>query len=165
MCLQDPVAAEALLLKQALKQRLSRPHRVLAATAEAEPSEAATGNEAVAGAQQTPQLTLQVMQRNASRTAGAAAAAAVPSLEQLLTSVIAPTAYGFTPVSQAYTCKLRPGAAVKCNIAITSSSMTEAYVPGADMYLVWSLNKPGQVNAGKAGSSMQPGAIESHATA
>lgn len=115
-----------------MKQQLTNARRVLATTAE-EPSKAA--------AAAMPQLTVQIMQKNLST----ALPIPSPNVEQLPITVISPVDYGFTVVSQAYTCNLKEGAAVKCNVAITSSSMTNAYRPSADNYLVLSLNTPGQV--------------------
>lgn len=135
--MQDPVAAEALLLRQAMKAHRSHSRKVLSGAAVSEPStKGAVPNVT------EPVLTVQVMQRNASR---AIAAAGGVSPEALPLLVVAPSAYGYTPVSGDFECNLKEGNAVECNIAITKSSLTAAYKPGVDNYLVFSLNTPGQV--------------------
>jgi hypothetical protein len=139
--LQDPAALHELHLKQLLKQQLSHARRVLAAAA---PPDGATPAE-------PPQLTMQLVQRNTSKAAAPAAAA--PSIEELPNAVIAPTAYGFHAVSQAVSCKLKEGQAVKCNAAITSSSLTQDFVAGEENFLALSLNTPGQVRQATAALS------------
>jgi hypothetical protein len=136
LALQDPAAVQELQLKQLMKQQLSHPRRVLAAAAPpGGPPPSAP-----------PQLTMQIVQRNT--TKAAAATAAAPSIEELPNAVLSPAAFGFHPVSQAITCNLKEGQAVKCNAAITSSSLTDAFVAGQENYLVLSLNTPGQVSTG-----------------
>lgn len=129
-----------------MKQQLVNARRVLA-TATKEPSaaeaEITTTTTTTTATTMTPQLTVQVMQKNLSTLLPIQ----LPSVEQLPTSVISPRDYGYTGVSQAFTCNLKEGAAVKCNIAFTSSSLNDAYRPGADSYLVLSLNTPGQVGS------------------
>jgi hypothetical protein len=136
-CPQDPAVAQALLLKQAMKAHLSHARKVLSSAAVSEPSQAGAAPNLT-----QPVLTVQVMQRNTSR---AIAAAGGVSLEALPLLVIAPAAYGYTPVSGDFQCNLKEGNAVKCNIAITKSSLTAAYKPGVENYLAFSLNTPGQV--------------------
>ncbi|WIA39472.1 hypothetical protein OEZ86_005570 [Tetradesmus obliquus] len=132
--LKDPAALQALHLKQLMKQQLSHPRRVLAAAAPPGGPEPSA----------PPQLTMQIMQRNTTKAATAAAAAA-PSIEALPNSVLSPAAYGFHSVSQAVTCNLKEGQAVKCNAAITTSSLSDAFEAGQENFLVLSLNTPGQV--------------------
>jgi hypothetical protein len=130
--LQDPAQLQELHLKQLMKQQLSHARRVLAAAA---PPGGPSPTD-------PPQLTMQIVQRN---TTKAAPAAAAPSIEELPTAVLSPAAYGFHAVSQAITCNLKEGQAVKCNAAFTSSSLTDAFVAGQENFLVLSLNTPGQV--------------------
>jgi hypothetical protein len=87
---------------------------------------------------------MQIVQRNTSKAAAPTAAA--PSIEDLPTTVISPNAYGFHPVSHAVSCNLKEGQAVKCNAAITSSSLTQEFRAGEENFLVLSLNTPGQVS-------------------
>jgi hypothetical protein len=88
---------------------------------------------------------MQIVQRNTSEAAAATAAA--PSIEDLPTTVISPNAYGFHAVSHAVSCNLKEGQAVKCNAAITSSSLTQEFRAGEENFLVLSLNTPGQVSS------------------
>lgn len=113
-----------------LRRQLGKARRVLAAAA----GGASDGTS-------MPQLTVQIMQKNVTKTAPRPS----PAIDDLLASVIPPTDYGMTPVSQAFTCQLKDGASVKCNMAITSSHMTPALRPGENLYLVFSLDTPGQV--------------------
>lgn len=122
-----------------MKQQLSHPHRVLAAAAPPGGPEPSA----------PPQLTMQIMQRNTTKAAAVAAAAA-PSIEALPNAVLSPAAYGFHSVSQAVTCNLKEGQAVKCNAAITTSSLSDAFEEGQENFLVLSLNTPGQVTAATA---------------
>jgi hypothetical protein len=148
--MQDPAAAEALLLRQAMKAHLSHARKVLAGAAVPEPSKAGTAQNLT-----SPVLTVQVMQRNVSHAIAAAAGGVSP--EALPRLVIAPAAYGYTPVSKLFECNLKDGNAVKCNIAITSSSLTDAYKPNVDNFLVFTLNTPGQVrHAHPCRGSLEP---------
>lgn len=133
----DPAQLQALLSghRRALKQQLSHPRRVLGAAAPP-----ADGSSAAAAAV-APQVTMQIMQRNATKSAPVAS----PSVGQLLSSVIPASDYGFSPVSQPFLCHLKDGAAIKCNAAFTEKQMTAAWRRGEDAWLVMSLNVPGQV--------------------
>jgi len=88
-----------------------------------------------------PKLYLALMQRNASDAAGGT----VP-VADLADAVVTPKQYGLVPVTQQRYCQMKHGAASRCLLSFTSKDIDAAlYRPDRPMYLVFSLDQPGQV--------------------
>lgn len=64
----------------------------------------------------------------------------------LSTTVLTPEQYGFKAVSYHRHCQLKDGAATSCQIQFTSSSLSSSYQAGQPLYLVFSMESPGQVS-------------------
>ncbi|GBF88485.1 hypothetical protein Rsub_01198 [Raphidocelis subcapitata] len=135
----DPLAAAAAPMSAAAAAALGLPalrslpsRRVLAAAAAP-----AAADEAPA-----PKLLVSLMQRNATAPPPAAA---VP-LASLAESIVTPQQLGLVPIAPVRSCQMKAGAAARCLLDFEGRDIEQAaYSPGADTYLVFSMEQPGQV--------------------